>query len=105
MKFEINQTKIKGGCQLGRKIVTHNSMSDLPLKRKKNILHIYNHLGCAKCFQFGPKSGKFFVNKLLEDSLINLQLINKTLIYCRLKGYNVSRSTIFRRNFALDMYC
>ena len=32
-KFEINQTKIKGGCQLGRKVVNHNSKSDLPLKQ------------------------------------------------------------------------
>ena len=30
-KFEIIQTKIKGGCQSGRKVVTHNSKSDLPL--------------------------------------------------------------------------
>ena len=30
-KFEINWTKIKGGCQSGRKVVTHNSNSDLPL--------------------------------------------------------------------------
>ena len=30
-KFETNQTKIKGGCQSGRKVVTHNSKSDLPL--------------------------------------------------------------------------
>ena len=30
-KFEINRTKIKGGCHLGSKVVTHNSMSDLPL--------------------------------------------------------------------------
>ena len=30
-KFEINPTKIKGGCQLERKVVTHNSKSDLPL--------------------------------------------------------------------------
>ena len=30
-KFEINQTQIKGGCQLGRQMVTHNSKSDLPL--------------------------------------------------------------------------
>ena len=30
-KFEINQTKIKGDCQLERKVVTHNSKSDLPL--------------------------------------------------------------------------
>ena len=32
-KFEINQTKIKGGCQLGRQVVTHNSKSDLPLAK------------------------------------------------------------------------
>ena len=30
-KFKINQTQIKGGCQLGRKVVTHNSKSDSPL--------------------------------------------------------------------------
>ena len=30
-KFEINQTKIKGGCQSGRKVVPHDSKSDLPL--------------------------------------------------------------------------
>ena len=30
-KFEINRTKIKGGCQLARKVVTYNSKSDLPL--------------------------------------------------------------------------
>ena len=31
-KLEINQTKIKDGCQLGRKVVTHNSKRDLPLR-------------------------------------------------------------------------
>ena len=30
-KFEINRTKIKGSCQSGRKVVTNNSKSDLPL--------------------------------------------------------------------------
>ena len=30
-KFEINWTKIQGGCQSGRKVATHNSKSDLPL--------------------------------------------------------------------------
>ena len=30
-KYEINRTKIKGSCQSGRKVVTHNSKSDLPL--------------------------------------------------------------------------
>ena len=29
-KFGINLTKIKGSCQSGRKVVTHNSKSDLP---------------------------------------------------------------------------
>ena len=30
-KVEIIRTKIKGGCQSGRKVVAHNSKSDLPL--------------------------------------------------------------------------
>ena len=30
-KFEIDWTKIKGGCQSGRKVVTHNCKGDLPL--------------------------------------------------------------------------
>ena len=30
-KFEINLTKIKGDCQSGRKVVTNNSKSYLPL--------------------------------------------------------------------------
>ena len=42
-KFEINQTKIKGGCQSGREVVTHNSKSDLPLgepvRRDRDDVH------------------------------------------------------------------
>ena len=34
-KFEIDQTKIKGSCQSGRKVVTHDSMSDLPLSKSE----------------------------------------------------------------------
>ena len=30
-KFEMNWAKIEGGCQSGRKVVTHYSKSDLPL--------------------------------------------------------------------------
>ena len=30
-KFEINRAKIKAGCQSGRKVVPHDSKSDLPL--------------------------------------------------------------------------
>ena len=35
-KFEINQMKIKGGCQSCRKVVTYNSKSDLPLVHAHN---------------------------------------------------------------------
>ena len=31
--LEVNQTYIKAGCQSGRKVVTHDSKSDLPLVR------------------------------------------------------------------------
>ena len=37
-KFKINLTKIKGGFQSGRKVVPHDSKSDLPLGFY-NILH------------------------------------------------------------------
>ena len=30
-KFEMNRTRIKGGCQSWRKVVIHNSKSDMPL--------------------------------------------------------------------------
>ena len=33
--FEVNQTKIKGGCQSGRKVVPHDSNSDLSLVQHK----------------------------------------------------------------------
>ena len=36
-KFEINRTKIKVGCQLGRKVVPHDSKSDLPLVTTKIV--------------------------------------------------------------------
>ena len=39
-KFEINQTKIRGGCQSVRKVVTHNSKSDLPLQPGWRLLRL-----------------------------------------------------------------
>ena len=38
-KFEINRTKIKGSCQSGRKVVTHNSKSYLPLAILLEYMH------------------------------------------------------------------
>ena len=50
-KFEINQTKIKGGCHLGRKVIPLDSMSDLPLKKSRNekkvILNVFHCLFSA----------------------------------------------------------
>ena len=48
--FEANRTKIKGGCQSGRKVVTHDSKSDLPLVNTFLILKIGNFKG--KTFEF-----------------------------------------------------
>ena len=51
-KFEINRTKIEGGCQSGRKVVTHNSKNDLPLSLKNFIVfpilkkNVYFFSGC-----------------------------------------------------------
>ena len=36
-KFVGKWTKIKGGCQSGRKMVTHNSKSDLPIDSFKSL--------------------------------------------------------------------
>ena len=43
-ELEINRTKIKGGCWSGRKVVTHNSESDLPLLIRgcKGSLSLYS---------------------------------------------------------------
>ena len=48
-KFVINRTKIIGGCQLGRKVVTHDSKSDLALVdfvlstiKFNNYIHYWN---------------------------------------------------------------
>ena len=52
-KFDINRTKIKGGFQSGRKVVTHNSKSDLPLVFGKPVsMHGCMYLGAsAKCVE------------------------------------------------------
>ena len=37
--FEVHQTKIKGGCQTGKKVVPHDYKSDLPLRFFSKIYH------------------------------------------------------------------
>ena len=38
-KSETNRAKIKGGCQSGRKVVSHNSKRDLPLATLLEHMH------------------------------------------------------------------
>ena len=49
-KFENNQTKIKGGCRSGGKVVSHNSKSDLPLVRAV----AYNVAKDESCIKSNP---------------------------------------------------
>ena len=49
-KFKINRTKIKGGCQLGGKVVTHNSKNDLPLSNAlRGLRASFFSNACKKC--------------------------------------------------------
>ena len=57
-KFEINRTKIKGGCQSGRKVVTLNSKRDLPLETSSSPLvtemcgFLTSHLVFGSCNKY-----------------------------------------------------
>ena len=53
-KFETNLTNIKGGCQSGRKVVTHDSRSDLSLA----ILLEHMHKKFGTKSKGGCQSGK-----------------------------------------------
>ena len=48
-KFDINWTEIKGSCQSGRKMVTQDSKSDLPLISHFTMRHpvCYVPAGCS----------------------------------------------------------
>ena len=39
--LEVNQTKIKGGCQSERKVLPHDSKSDLPLVHTRHTYIAY----------------------------------------------------------------
>ena len=87
-KFEINRTKIKGGCQSGREEVTHNSKSDLPLhaysdKVQKSFTRNASLKKCEKTLlikpvkstkQNGKKQHKIGMNRNEEE------LIKKIII-------------------------
>ena len=51
-KFEINRTKIKGGCQSGRKVAIHNSKIDQPL-----VIYFLSHLFLRFFFHMDSSKG------------------------------------------------
>ena len=57
--FEMNRTKIKGDCQSGRKVVTHNSELDLPLVDSKRKIAI------------NSKQKKVFLKEIIYQYFLN----------------------------------
>ena len=67
-KFEINWTEIKGGCQSGSKVVTHNSKSDLPLTHTPKFMYMY-----------GPIQAILAIHNFKPSSLENVFFSDATL--------------------------
>ena len=80
-KFEINQTKIKGSCQSGRKVMTHYSKSDLPLGKMQKL---------------GSVAKKYVTNSF--QYCIESNLENMGLVLCMKMHYS-DLSTIMERMF------
>ena len=59
-KFEINQTKIKGSCQSGRKVVPQDSKSALPLVKGKQAINKVD-LGSTPRHKFPNKKANFHI--------------------------------------------
>ena len=57
-KFEKNRTKIKGGCQSGRKVVPHNSKSDLPLVERRELSQ--KTVLSSRSYKF-PQHGEYMI--------------------------------------------
>ena len=67
-KFEIYGTQIKGGCQSGRKVVTHNSESDLPLAILLDHMHKKFEINRTK-IKGGCQSGRKVVTHNSKSDL------------------------------------
>ena len=67
-KFEIKSTKIKGGCQSGRKVVTNNSKSYLPLAILLEHMHKKFEINRTK-IKGGCQSGRKVVTHNTNSDL------------------------------------
>ena len=93
-KFEIKQTKIKGGCQSGRKVVNHNSMNDLPLETFK-IIDVLLYLEVLRKF--------FCVPNILKKNLYLTFICCATgaFVFCA-KNINQERSVRYLENIKIQ---
>ena len=81
-KFEINRTKIKGGCQSGRKVVTHNYKSDLPLVHI-NLIFIQMWSVSKNTYAFVCVGGVYEFCRIFSKCMINVYfLFNKLKKFC-----------------------
>ena len=79
-KFEINQTKIKDGCQSGRKVVNHNSKGELPLS---TFTWLTDFLILCMCTYVSVIN---FSNFSIFSKLNKLPSLAYLLIYQKLRG-------------------
>ena len=100
-KFEINRTKIKGGWQSGRKVVAHNSKSDLPLEkfRKQIVSLFFRALRCA-----ASKKSTWSLNTLQlffkpNSLVIALQVVDRIDIYQKRRFF----SAFCKRKFSMHL--
>ena len=71
--FEVNQTKIKGDCQSGRKVVPHDSNSDFPLVYSYSIwLRLNFGIGHKKLALAGGKWLLSIINVVSSNSYTSL---------------------------------
>ena len=79
-KFDINRTKIKGGCQSGRKVVTHNK-SDLPLTKKPKL-----HLEPDRELEYFKILQRYFkdTSKILQNTSKYFKILQDTTKYFKI---------------------
>ena len=84
-KFEINRTKIKGGCQSERKVVPHDSKGDLPLvcitkHRKLNKMKFKASKAMRCATQGGKKKNPSLISRSNASALINVYFAHSRII-------------------------
>ena len=85
-KFEINRTKKKGSCQLGRKVVPRDSKSDLPLDLLKNAACLRDF--CAQNLFPGHTCISSNLSSILNNpaNRTNVNFLNSVFLLLNLQG-------------------